>query len=80
MKEVMVVVEALPPQPVEAGSDYRRRGVDLREDYWVAPLEVSPQEIFLEEQGVAAELMEARRWVQQAAPAKTRKMRVTVVA
>lgn len=80
MKEAAVVLgEALLPQRVEAGLDYRRRAEDLREEYWVAPLEVSPQEMFLEEQGIAAVVMEARRGVQQAAPVKTRKMRVTVV-
>lgn len=79
MKEVTVVGEALLPQRVEAGLDYRRRVMDLREDYWVAPLEVSLQEMFLEEQDIAAEVMQARLRVQQAAPVKTRKMRVTVV-
>lgn len=80
MKEVMVVGEALLPQRAEAGLDYRLRAMDLRGEYWVAHLEVSPQVICPEEQGIAAELMEARRGVQQASPAKTRKMRITAVA
>lgn len=80
MKEEAVVLgEALLPQRAEAGLDNPLRAVDLREEYWVAPLEEPPQEVCLEEQGIAAEVMEARRGVRQAAPVKTRKMRVTVV-
>lgn len=45
----------------------------------MAPLKAGPQEMFLEEQAVAAEVMEAPRVVQLAAQATTQKMRVTVL-